>query len=379
MGVPFGMASGGLTHVVLVGRDTEREAIERALESARSGTSATLALVGEAGIGKTALLDDAAERAAGMRVLRARGIESEAQIPFGALLELLRPALAMLDRIPEPQAVALEGALALRRGPAQERFAVGAATLSLLAAYAEEEPVVILVDDAHWLDGSSAQALLFAFRRLVADPIAVLIAVRDGDPSLLDGADLPTLRLAGLTSGEAATLLPGLPLAAAERLHGATAGNPLALMELAADGHDLALAPEGAPVLVSARISRAFLRRVDELDDAARRALVLVATSDSGDLPMLERAADRLGIDLHALAVAEAGGLVRSSRGWSSSGTPWPARRFMPPLPPRNGAPPTVRSPGRCPTGTSIAAHGIWLRPRSGPTMRHRRHSSRRA
>jgi DNA-binding CsgD family transcriptional regulator len=304
------MASGGLTPVVLVGRDREREAIERALESARSGTSATLALVGEAGIGKTALLDDAAARASGMRVLRARGIESEAQIPFAALLELLRPALAMLDRIPEPQAVALEGALALRRGPAQERFAVGAATLSLLAAYAEESPVAVLVDDAHWLDGSSAQALLFAFRRLVADPIAVLIAVRDGDPSLLDGADLPTLRLAGLSSGEAATLLRGLTPAAAERLHGATAGNPLALIELADDGHDLALAPEGAPVLVSARISRAFLRRVDELDETARTVLVLVATSDSGDLPMLERAADRLGIDLDALAVAEAGGLV---------------------------------------------------------------------
>jgi len=304
------MASGGLIPVVLVGRDRERQAIERALESARSGISATLALVGEAGIGKTALLDDAAARASGMRVLRARGIESEAQIPFAALLELLRPALAMLDRIPEPQAVALEGALALRRGPAQERFAVGAATLSLLAAYAEEIPVAVLVDDAHWLDGSSAQALLFAFRRLVADPIAVLIAVRDGDPSLLDGADLPTLRLTGLSSGEAATLLRGLTPAAAERLHGATAGNPLALIELADDGHDLALAPEGAPVLVSARISRAFLRRVDELDETARTALVLVATSDSGDLPMLERAADRLGIDLDALAVAEAGGLV---------------------------------------------------------------------
>jgi len=310
LGVSFGMASGGLTPVALVGREREREAIESALESARSGTSATVALVGEAGIGKTALLDDAAERAPGMRVLRARGIESEAQIPFAALLELLRPALAMLDRIPEPQAVALEGALALRRGPAQERFAVGAATLSLLAAYAEEGPVLILVDDAHWLDGSSAQALLFAFRRLVADPIAVLIAVREGDPSLLDGADLPTLRLAGLTSGEAATLLHGLTPAAAERLHGATAGNPLALIELAADGHDLALAPEGAPVLVSARISRAFLRRVDELGQTARMALVLVATSDSGDLPMLERAADRLGIDLEALAVAESSGLV---------------------------------------------------------------------
>jgi predicted ATPase len=128
------MASGGRSPVVLVGRDREREAIERALESGRSGTSATLALVGEAGIGKTMLLDHAAQSAAGMRVLRARGIESEAQIPFAALLELLRPALAMLDVIPEPQAIALEGALALRRGPAQERFAVGAATLSLLAA-----------------------------------------------------------------------------------------------------------------------------------------------------------------------------------------------------------------------------------------------------
>ena len=304
------MASGGRIPLVLVGRDREREAIERALDSGRSGTSATLALVGEAGIGKTVLLDHAAQCATGMRVLRARGIESEAQIPFAALLELLRPALAMLGAIPEPQAIALEGALALRRGPAQERFAVGAATLSLLAAYAEEEPVAVLVDDAHWLDGSSAQALLFAFRRLVADPIAVLIAVREGDPSLLDGADLPTMRVAGLTSGEAATLLHGLTPAAAERLHGATAGNPLALIELADEAQDLALAPAGAPLLVSARISGAFLRRVDELDDAARRALVLAATSDSGDLSMLERAANRLEIDLAALAVAEAAGLV---------------------------------------------------------------------
>ncbi|HUA02699.1 MAG TPA: AAA family ATPase [Solirubrobacteraceae bacterium] len=295
---------------MLVGRERERDEIERALQSARSGASATLALVGEAGIGKTVLLDHAAEQAGGMRLLRARGIESEAQIPFAALLELLRPALVMRDRIPEPQAVALEGALALRRGPSQERFAVGAATLSLLAAYAEDGPVVVLVDDAHWLDGSSAQALLFAFRRLVADPIAVLIAVREGDPSLLDGADLPTLRVGGLTSGEAATLLGGLSPAAAERLHGATAGNPLALIELAADALDVALAPEGAPVLVSARISDAFLRRYGGLDESARRALVLAATSESGDLPMLERAADRLGVDLGTLAVAEAGGLV---------------------------------------------------------------------
>jgi predicted ATPase len=228
---------------MLVGRDHERDAIEKALARARSGSSATLALLGEPGIGKTALLDYAAERATGMRVLRARGIESEAQIPFGSLLELLRPALAMLDAIPEPQAVALEGALALRRGAAQERFAVGAATLSVLAAHAEQAPVAVLVDDAQWLDVSSAQALLFAFRRLVADPIAVFIAVREGEASLLDGADLPALRIRGLTSDEAAKLMPGLAPETAALLHRATAGNPLALLELAADTGDLALAP----------------------------------------------------------------------------------------------------------------------------------------
>ena len=177
---------------MLLGRVQERREIELALARARSGESAVLAFIGEPGIGKTALLHLVGERAAGMRLLRARGIQSEAQIPFASLLELVRPALAMIERIPEPQAVALEGALALRPSPAQERFAVGAATLSLLAAYAEQGPVAVLVDDAQWLDQSSAQALLFAFRRLVADPIAVLIAVREGEPSLLDGADLPT-------------------------------------------------------------------------------------------------------------------------------------------------------------------------------------------
>ena len=295
---------------MLLGRAHERQQIERALAGARSGTSATLALVGEPGIGKTALLSYAAEHATGMQLLRARGIESEAQIPFGSLLELIRPALMMLDKIPAPQAAALEGALALRPRAGHDRFAVGAATLSLLAAYADLAPVAVLVDDAHWLDGSSAQALLFAIRRLVADPIAVFVAVREGEPSLLDGADLLALRIGGLTSDEAAMLVPGLAPEAARRLHGATAGNPLALLELAPDASDMAFAPDGAPVLVSARISRAFLRRADLLDQATRQALVLSATSDAGDLPTLERAAGRLGIDLSALAAAESAGLV---------------------------------------------------------------------
>src|SRR5215472_8998726 len=252
---------------MLLGRDRERQRIGQALAQARSGISATLALAGEPGIGKTALLDYAAEHVAGMQLLRARGIESEAQIPFGSLLELLRPALDMLGNIPQPQAAALESALALRPGTAHDRFAVGAATLSLLAAYAEPAPVAVLVDDAQWLDGPSAQALLFAFRRLVADPIA------------------------GLTSDEAAMLVQGLTPEAARRLHQATAGNPLALLELGPDAHDLVLAPDGAPVLVPARISRAFLRRAGLLDPAGRQALLLAAASDTGDLPTLERAA----------------------------------------------------------------------------------------
>jgi DNA-binding CsgD family transcriptional regulator len=295
---------------VLFGRTQERREIEHALEVGRSGSSACLALVGEPGIGKTALLDHAAGHAAGMQLLRARGIQSEAQIPFASLLELLRPALAMIDKLPAPQAVALEGALAFRPGRAQERFAVGAATLGLLASYAEQAPLAVLIDDAHWLDASSAQALLFAVRRLVADPIAVLIAVREGEPSLLDGADLPTLRIGGLSSEESALLLRDVAPATVQRLHAATAGNPLGMLELVADDSDLALAPSGAPLLVSTRISKAFLRRVQLLGEAAKRALLLAATSDSGDLAMLARAASRLRVELEALGEAESSGLV---------------------------------------------------------------------
>lgn len=295
---------------MLVGRERERADIQRVLQRARSGVSATLALVGEPGIGKTALLDHAAERARGMRLLRARGVQSEAQIPFASLLELLRPALGMLDRISEPQAIALEGALALRPAQAQERFAVGAATLSLLASYAEERPAALLVDDAHWLDGPSAEALLFAVRRLVADPIAVVVAVREGEPSLLDGADLPTVRIGGLSRDEAAALLNGLAADAAARLHEATAGNPLGLLELSRDADEFALAPEGAPLLVSARVSRAFVRRIGDLDETERRALLLAATSDSRDLALLDRVARGLGVELAALSAAERSGLV---------------------------------------------------------------------
>src|SRR5262249_18326806 len=150
------------------GRDRERHQLEAVLAGARLNESGALVVAGEVGIGKTTLLDDAAARAAasGMRVLRARGIESEGRVPFAGLLGLLRPAVDDLGRTPEPPRAALEGALALRPSRAQDRFAVGAATLSLLAAFAEHAPAAVLVDDGHWLDESSGDALLFAMRRL---------------------------------------------------------------------------------------------------------------------------------------------------------------------------------------------------------------------
>lgn len=238
---------------MLLGRDREQQALTGLLEAARGGGSGVLAMAGEAGIGKSALLDYAEEQAAGMNVLRARGVQSEAHIPFGGLFELLRPALGRIGQIPAPQAAALESALALRPPSAPGRFAVGAATLSLLAAYSEQAPVAVLLDDAHWLDGSSADALLFAFRRLVADPVAVVVAVRQGEPSLLDGADLPVLRLLGLDPGAATELLRrqgDAPLSEelAGRLHRETGGNPLALLELGRDRERLAALPPGAPL-----------------------------------------------------------------------------------------------------------------------------------
>ena len=274
-----------------------------------------LLLVGEPGIGKTALLDYAAEQASPLRALRARGIESERNVPFAALFELLRPALPLLGRLPPPQAAALEGALALRPSTGGDRFAVGAATLGLLAAYADESPALLLVDDAHLLDASSAEGLLFALRRLLAEPLGVVMAVRDGEPSALSEADLPSLSLTGLDLESATALLGSLPDALAERLYRATAGNPLALLELREEAAQLGAAMVDAPVPIPAKISSAFSRRVETLPAAVRRLLVLVAASGSGDVAALERAAGALGLDLAGLGAAEAVGLLQLDEG----------------------------------------------------------------
>ncbi len=294
---------------MLLGRELEQRAVDRTLASARSGRSAVLALLGEPGIGKTALLGYARQRAHGLRVLGAHGTESETQLPFAALSELLRPALGLLPRIPPPQALALEGALALREARAVERFAVGVATLSLLAACADEDPLLLLIDDAHLLDAASAQALAFALRRLLAEPIAAILCARSGEPSMLDDSDLPTIVLEGLAPADAAELLGSVSASEAGALHSATAGNPLALLELREEAG--ALPPFEGPVRVSARISRSFARRADALEPDARRLLIIAAASFSGELATLARAAATCGIEISELDECEATGLLR--------------------------------------------------------------------
>jgi predicted ATPase len=285
---------------MLLGRKDERLALDRLLAQARHGRSGVLALVGEPGIGKTALLEYATTRAEGMQILRARGIESEAVIPFAGLAELLRPLLSALDRIPQPQASALAGALALGPAGPRDRFAIGAATLSLLSASAEQRPLALFVDDAHWLDRSSAETLLFAARRLLADPIAVVLTVREGEPSLLDGADLRMLRVAGLNRSDAADLLSAKNIAddVLERLHRTTGGNPLALLELASAASQLVTLPSDAPIPISTSIATAFLRRFGQLPESTRQVLVLVASSDACGPAVLARAASQIGLDL---------------------------------------------------------------------------------
>ncbi|TFV69926.1 ATP-binding protein, partial [Blastococcus sp. CT_GayMR20] len=300
---------------MLLGRERERSLIGDLMSGARVGQSAVLVLTGEVGIGKSALLEDAAASATGMRLLRATGTESEAEVPFGALLQLLRPALVHLDRIPAPQADALATALALRPGTGSDRFAVGAATLSLLSRFAEDQPLAVVVDDAHLLDQPSAQALVFAARRLTADPVVVLAAVRAGEPSPLLEAGLPVLTVAGLSPAASGELVSASRRGAvADRLYEATGGNPLALLELADDPSLLDALPPGAPVPVPARLARAFARRADRLPAPARTAL-LVAAAAGDDLSLISRACRLLDVDAAALDDAEAAELLAVTAG----------------------------------------------------------------
>ncbi len=302
---------------MLIGREAERARLDDLLDRARRGTSGALVIRGEAGIGKTALLDYALGRANEMTVVHTLGIESEAELGFSALLDVCRPLLGHLGEIPKPHAESLRAALDLGPAVTVDRFAVGAATLGLLAAAAETQPLLVLIDDAHWLDPSSADALLFATRRLQADRVVVLYAVREGEGRPLDTAGLESILLAGL-SREAATSLVQAQIEiapeVAELLYQETGGNPLALIELPgllSPEQMTGVAPLDDPLPVGSSVERAFARRVAALPTPSRRALLVAAVSLSNALEPLIDALETLGVPATALEPAEDNGLVK--------------------------------------------------------------------
>jgi hypothetical protein len=278
------------TVATLIGRRTELETLEALLDGARDGRSGVLVVRGVPGVGKSALLDHCARAATGFRVLRAEGVEAEAELAFAGLHQLVRPLLGRLDRLPALQRAALEAAFGVRDGVGGDRFLVAAGTLGLLAEAAEEQPLLCVVDDLQWLDRPSADALLFAARRLDAEPIAVLLAVRADGPPL---AHLPALTLAGLTREDAGELLDRSLLSAErERLLDVAEGIPLALLELSRG-------PHGA----MSAVEKGFADRIAALPEAARRALLLAAVDDDPSAATALAA----GVRAADLAPAEAG------------------------------------------------------------------------
>lgn len=301
----------------LRGRMSECAALEAQVEAARAGNSRTVVLRGEAGIGKTALLEYVAVRSAGCQVVRAVGIESEMELPFAAVHQLTQPLLDGLERLPPPQRAALETAFGLSSGEPPDRFFVGLALLSQLSAHAEARPVVCLVDDAQWLDRASAQVLSFVARRLHAESVAIILAERDGDaPSEFEV--LPELRLRGLSEDDAAELVTSATLGPLDksvrgRIIAEARGNPLALLELPRGPSSAALAGgfsvAGRTPLPS-RIEASYRRRIDLLPTETQHLLLLASADPVGDPNLFWRAAADLGIPLDAAAPAEAEDLI---------------------------------------------------------------------
>src|SRR3954452_24667318 len=286
----------------LLGRVSERDALERLVAGVRAGQSRVLVVRGEAGVGKTALLEHLAAAADGCRIARAAGVESEMELPFAGLHALCGPMLGGLGRLPGPQRDALSTAFGLSAGPPPQRLLVGLAVLSLLADAAEERPLVCIVDDAQWLDQVSAQTLAFVARRLLAEQVGLVFGVREsGEADMFEG--LPELVVEGLGADDAGLLLdtaiPGpLDERVRARILGEAGGNPLALIELPravtpaemAGGFGL---PDARPV--ASRIEHTYLQRIQALRRAPRLLLLPAAAEPLGDFSLLWRAAERLG------------------------------------------------------------------------------------
>ncbi|MFK4119860.1 ATP-binding protein [Streptomyces longwoodensis] len=307
------------TRAGLIGRRTECRLLDGLLADVRTGRSEVLVLRGEAGIGKSELLKYLIDRASGCRVVRASGVQSEMELSYAGLHQLCAPLLGRLDDLPEPQRIALSTAFGMQSGPAPDRFLVGLSTLSLLAGRGGEQPLVCIVDDAQWLDSVSAQTLQFVARRLLADSLLLVFAVRE--PASRDIlTDLPELVLGGLTEDESHRLLdsvvPGpIDPGVRERIVAETQGNPLALLELPRGLTEVELAggfaePDVRPL--SNQIESGFVHRIEALPDRVRHLLILAAVEPVGDVTLIRRACELLGTDADAaLTEAEASGLIR--------------------------------------------------------------------
>jgi DNA-binding CsgD family transcriptional regulator/tetratricopeptide (TPR) repeat protein len=302
----------------LLGRGPERSVLDGLVEDIRQGESRSLVMRGDAGIGKTALLEYLAESASDLTVVRAAGVESEMELAFASLHQLCGPMLDRLERLPPPQRRALEIVFGLSAGMAPDRFLVGLAVLSLLSEVSEERPLLCIVDDAQWLDQASALTLAFVARRLLAEPVGLVFAAREPGDEL---QHVPELDVRGLGDVDARALLSSamssmLDERVRDRVIAETRGNPLALLELprGVTAAELAggFALPGAMPL-SGRIEESFVRRLKPLPEDTRRLLLVAAAEPVGDPLLLWRAAGRLGIDPGAATAAEADGLLTIS------------------------------------------------------------------
>jgi DNA-binding CsgD family transcriptional regulator/tetratricopeptide (TPR) repeat protein len=303
---------------VLRGRDRERSALGELVEGARAGQGGALVVQGQPGAGKSALLADLTSHTDQVTVLRTQGVESEAPLPFAALQRLLRPTLPHLERLPAPQSSALRAAFGESAESVGDRHLVFLATLNLLSEAAQDQPVLVVVDDAHWLDDASAAALLFTARRLQGEAVALVFAMREEEGENLDVRDLPQLDIGGVDEAAAEEIIADqtgtaiAPEVRAELLE-ATAGNPLGLVELTG-----ALSPaqlSGSEALptrlpVTKGVEAAFLDRYRRLPAEAQTMLLVAAADDAGRTSTIVRAAATLGADSDALDAAESSGLL---------------------------------------------------------------------
>ena len=306
-----------LSRAGLLDRGREREVLDRLVAETRAGQGRVLVLRGEAGIGKTALLGYLSAVADGCRIARIAGVESEMELAFAGLHALCAPMLGRLGHLPVPQRGALNTAFGISGGPPPDRFLVGLAVLSLLADAAEEQPLICIVDDAQWLDRVSVQMLAFVARRLLAERVGLVFALREsGDDHALEG--LPEIVIEGLAADDAGRLLdatvPGsLDARVRDQILGEAGGNPLALLELPRERSTIAVAGGFGLLLegpLTSRIEQGFVRQLEPFPADTRRLLLLAAAEPVGDVMLLWRAAGRLGIGPEVAAPAEAAGLV---------------------------------------------------------------------